>query len=201
MAERENAKTEDARQLASHLKPPPAPDFVTFEKRIPDGDTLPRMVCRDCGHIHYVNPKIVTGAVISHEGRILLARRAIHPRRGFWTLPAGYLEEHETVEAGAAREAMEEACAAIQIDALLAVYSIPRISQIQLIYRARLAAPHFAPGPESLEVGLFAWDEIPWDELAFPSVHWSLRYWRTVEGQAVFAPFANPPGNLGDETQ
>jgi ADP-ribose pyrophosphatase YjhB (NUDIX family) len=186
--------------LTSSPKPPPAPDFATFEERTPDGDTLPRLVCRDCGHIHYVNPKIVTGAVIVHEGRILLARRAIHPRKNYWTLPAGYLEEHESVEAGAMREAMEEACAAIEIDALLAVYSIPRISQIQLIYRARLARPHIAPGPESLEVGMFAWDDIPWDDLAFPSVHWSLRNWRKVEGQAVFAPFGNPPGDFGDAT-
>lgn len=184
--------------MTSPLKPPAAPDFATFEKRIPDGDTLPRLVCRDCGHIHYANPKIVTGAVIADEGRILLARRAIHPRKGYWTLPAGYLEEHETVEAGAAREAMEEACARIEIDGLLAVYSIPRISQIQIIYRARLAEPDFAPGPESLEVSLFAWGDIPWNDLAFPSVHWSLHNWRKVEGQAVFAPFGNPPGDSGD---
>jgi ADP-ribose pyrophosphatase YjhB (NUDIX family) len=186
--------------LTAPLKPPAAPDFATFDERIPEGDTLPRLVCRDCGHIHYANPKIVTGAVISHEGRILLARRAIHPRKGYWTLPAGYLEEHETVEAGAAREAMEEACAAIEIDALLAVYSIPRISQIQLIYRAQLLGADFAPGAESLEVGLFGWEEMPWNELAFPSVHWSLRYWRKVEGQALFAPFGNPSGDFGDTT-
>jgi len=184
--------------LTATPKPPAAPDFATFDKRIPEGDSLPRLVCRDCGHIHYFNPKIVTGAVIQHDGRILLARRAIHPRKGYWTLPAGYLEEHESVQAGAMREAMEEACAAIEIDALLAVYSIPRISQVQLIYRARLAKPDFAPGPESLEVDLFAYDDIPWGDLAFPSVHWSLRYWRQVEGRPIFAPFGNPPGDLGD---
>lgn len=186
--------------MNSPLKPPAAPNFATFERAIPDGDSLERLVCRDCGHIHYINPKIVVGAVVTHQSKFLLARRAIHPRRGLWTLPAGYLEENETAEAGAAREAMEEACAAIAIDALLAVYSIPRISQIQLIYRAMLAAPVFAAGPESLEVGLFAWDEIPWSEIAFPSVHWSLHNWRKVEGQAVFAPFSNPPGDRGDGT-
>lgn len=187
-------------QVTTPPKPPASPSFATFDRRLPEGETLERLVCRDCGHIHYDNPKIVVGAVIFHEGRILLARRAIHPRKGYWTLPAGYLEEHETTEAGAAREAMEEAGAAIAIDALLAIYSIPRISQVQLIYRATLAAPDFAAGPESLEVGLFAWDDIPWTELAFPSVKWSLDYVRQVEGVKVFAPFTNPPGDLGNAT-
>ena len=190
----------DPNELNPSPKPPAAPNFSTFDRAIPEGDSLERLVCRDCGHIHYVNPKIVVGAVITHEGKFLLARRAIHPRRGLWTLPAGFLEENETAEAGAAREAMEEACAAIVIDALLAVYSIPRISQIQLIYRATLSDPGFAAGPESEEVALFAWDEIPWGDIAFPSVHWSLNNWRAVEGQAVFAPFGNPPGERGDLT-
>ncbi len=178
--------------------PPAAPDFRTFERRVPEGDSLERLVCRDCGHIHYVNPKIVVGAVIEADGRILLARRAIHPRRGYWTLPAGYLEERESTQAGAAREAMEEAGAAIEIDRLLAIYDIPRISQVQLIYRARLASPDFAAGPESLEVALFDWEEIPWGELAFPSVHWALNQWRETRGRAEFAPFGNPPGDWGD---
>jgi ADP-ribose pyrophosphatase YjhB (NUDIX family) len=186
--------------LTSPPKPPAAPSFATFERSVPEGDTLERLVCRDCGHIHYDNPKIVVGAVITHGEKILLARRAIHPRKGYWTLPAGYLEEHETTEAGAAREAMEEAGARIDIDALLAVYSIPRISQVQLIYRATLATPDFAAGPESLEVALFAWDEIPWKELAFPSVVWSLNYFRRVEGIKVFAPFTNPAGDAGNAT-
>lgn len=190
----------DPSQLNPSPKPPAAPNFATFDRSIPEGDSLERLVCRDCGHIHYVNPKIVVGAVVTHKGKFLLARRAIHPRRGLWTLPAGYLEENETTEAGAAREAMEEARAAIAIDALLAVYSIPRISQVQLIYRATLAAPGFAAGPESEEVALFGWDEIPWKDIAFPSVHWSLHNWRKVEGQAVFAPFGNPPGDRGDLT-
>lgn len=179
-------------------KPPDESSFATFDRRVPDGDTQARLVCRDCGHIHYDNPKIVAGAVIAHGGKILLARRAIHPRRGYWTIPAGYLELHETPDAGAARESMEEAGAAIAIDALLAVYAIARISQVQLIYRARLAAPAFAAGPESLEVGLFAWDDIPWTEIAFPSVRWALHHYRAVDGEACFAPFGNPPGDNGD---
>jgi ADP-ribose pyrophosphatase YjhB (NUDIX family) len=175
-------------------KPPAAPDFRTFDRTVPDGDSLPRLVCRDCGHIHYVNPKIVVGAVISHEGRILLARRAIEPRKGHWTIPAGYMEERETSEDGAIREALEEASARIELDGLLAVYNVRRISQVQLIYRARLIEPDFAPGPESLETGLFSWDEIGALSLAFPTVRWALDAWRAVEGLSVFAPFTNPAG-------
>lgn len=178
-----------------HHAPPPGPNFA---RRVPDGDTMERFVCKDCGHVHYANPKVVVGAVIAAEGRVLLCRRAIEPRRGFWTLPAGYLEEHETPEDGARREAREEAMADIAIDRLLAVYSIPRISQVQLIYRARLARPQFAPGPESLDARLFAWGEIPHGELAFPSVRWALAHYREAEGRDEFAPFANPPGETGD---
>src|SRR5437868_4040180 len=147
----------------SNLPPSPGARFV---RRVPEGDTTERYVCGECGHIYYTNPKIVVGAVVAHEGRILMCRRAIEPRKGFWTLPAGFLEEHETPEEGARREAMEEARATIALDALLAVYSVPRISQVQLMYRACLEKPEFSAGPESLEVALFAWDKIPWDETA-----------------------------------
>jgi ADP-ribose pyrophosphatase YjhB (NUDIX family) len=116
-------------------------------------------------------------------------------------LPAGFLEQHETAMAGAMREAWEEARARIEIEALLAVYSIPRLSQVQLIYRAHLAAPDIAPGPESAEVALFRYDDIPWKEIAFPSVHWALGQDREVAGRAVFPPFVNPLGELGDLEQ
>lgn len=169
-----------------------------FHLAVPDGDDHERLVCRTCGFVNYVNPKIVVGSVVTHQGRFLLARRAINPRMGFWTLPAGFMEVGETVADGARREAREEANAEIVIDALLAVYSIPRISQVQLMHRATLARPDFSPGAESLEVRLFTWDEIPWDEIAFPSVVWALNHWRQVEGQAAFAPFTNPPGETGD---
>jgi ADP-ribose pyrophosphatase YjhB (NUDIX family) len=176
------------------IPPPPLPHFV---RRVPDGDTMERYVCGDCGHIYYTNPKIVVGSVVTFEEKFLLCRRAIEPRRGFWTLPAGFLEEHETPEDGARREAREEAEADIEINALLAVYAVPHISQVQLMYRARLAQPVFAAGPESLEVKLFTWDEIPWNEIAFPSVRWALEHYRAARDQAVFAPFTNPPGEQG----
>lgn len=167
-------------------------DRYPFLWQTPDGDNRPRHVCGDCGWIHYVNPKLVVGAVCAWQGRILLCRRAIEPRRGYWTIPAGYMEERETSEAGAAREAMEEAGAEIAIDALLGVYNIPRISQVQLIYRASLTNPAVSAGEESLEVGLFDWSDIPWHHLAFPSVHWALGHYRSVEGVAAFPPFGNP---------
>ena len=175
-----------------------APGFV---RRIPEGDDRQRLVCDACGFVDYENPKIVVGAVATWEDKILLCRRAIDPRKGYWTLPAGFLELHETAIDGARREAWEEARAQIEIDQLLAVYSIPRISQIQLIYRARLASPDVEAGEETAELDLFAWDRLPWDDIAFPSVHWALRHFDEVRDQAVFAPRQNPPGDLGEMTR
>jgi ADP-ribose pyrophosphatase YjhB (NUDIX family) len=166
------------------------PDFI---RTVPTGDDRERLTCQDCGFVAYENPKIIVGSVVSVDGRILLCRRAIEPRHGFWTLPAGYMELAETVEEGARREAWEEARATIAIEGVLAVYSIARIAQVQVIFRAGLAEPGFEAGPESLEVRLFGWDEIPWADLAFPSVHWSLRQWRAMEGRPLGAPAMNPP--------
>ena len=167
-------------------------------RSIPEGDNRERLVCPDCGFISYDNPKVVVGSVALWQGKILLCRRAIPPRTGLWTLPAGYLELNETTQAGAAREAWEEARARLSIDGLLAVYNIPRISQIQLIYRARLTTPDIAAGEESLEVGLFDWADIPWNEIAFPSVEWALAHYRESAGRPLDAPRTNPPGELGD---
>lgn len=169
-----------------------------FVRGIPPGDVLERDICSTCGHVHYRNPKIVVGSIVRHQSRILLCRRAIDPRSGFWTLPAGYLELGETSEQGALREAREEASATIAIDRLFAVYSIPRIAQVQVMYLAHLLSPEIAPGPESIEAALFDWGEIPWNELAFPSVRWALEQYRSVEGSETFLPFANPPGERGD---
>ena len=165
----------------------------SFERSIPEGDTLERAVCTACGFVDYQNPRLVTGSVVVHDGQVLLCRRDIEPRRGFWTLPAGYLELGETVEEGAAREAWEEAEARILIDGVLGIYSISRIGQVQVIFRARFdGQPRFAPGAETIETGLFAWGDIPWDQIAFPSVHWSLQAWRNVGTGPLGAPAGNP---------
>jgi ADP-ribose pyrophosphatase YjhB (NUDIX family) len=152
--------------------------MADFVKKIPDGDTMPRDVCVTCGFIDYKNPKIVAGAVVSHEGRVLLCKRAIEPRAGFWTLPAGFLEAHEQPEEGAMREALEEAQARIKLEGMLGIYTVKRLSQVQIFFRAVFeGAPDFAAGDETLDAALFAWDDIPWEELAFPSVTWALKTW------------------------
>ncbi len=168
--------------------------MAEFVRRVPEGDNRERLVCGDCGHIAYENPKIVVGSVILDNGAVLMCRRAIEPRRGFWTLPAGYLELGETLEEGAAREAWEEAQATVALDGILGVFNISRIGQVQIIFRGRFAEeqePHFAAGPESLEVALFPWEGIPWTEIAFASVNWALQAWqRTGTG-----PLGRPAGN------
>jgi ADP-ribose pyrophosphatase YjhB (NUDIX family) len=181
-------------QLGHSTVMPPDPTLKGPSVRtIPEGDDRLRLVCPDCGFIEYENPKIVVGSVTTWEGRILLCRRAIEPSLGLWTLPAGYMELNETTAQGAMREAWEEARARIAIDCLLAVYDLPRISQVQFIYRAALSSPEIEAGPESLEVALFPWEEIPWDMLAFPTVRWSLDEWHARRGQVGFAAGVNPP--------
>ena len=170
----------------------------SFVRRVPEGDNRARQVCTDCGYVQYENPKVIVGAVCTWKDKILLCRRNIEPRRGFWTLPAGYLEVNETSSDGAMREAWEEAYARIAIESLLAVYNVPRISQVQIIYRARLLSPEIAPGVESLDVGLFDWAGIPWPDLAFPSVRWALHHFKEIEHLVDFAARTNPPGELGD---
>ena len=167
-----------------------------FEEKIPPGDDRERAVCGHCGFVDYKNPKIVVGSVATWEDKILLCKRAIEPRFGFWTLPAGYLELAETVEDGTLREAWEEARARLEIDRMLAVYSIPRISQVQIMFRARLITPEIDAGPESQEVGLFRWDEIPWADIAFPTVGWALRQWRESRQKSDFPPYTNPVDGL-----
>src|SRR4029453_7965326 len=129
-----------------------------FEKRIPEGDNRERLICGRCEFIHYQNPKIVAGAVCTWPSKggakILMAKRAIEPRKGFWTLPASYMELGETTEQAAQREAKEEACAAIEIERLLAMYSVARIGQVHIMYLARLVNADVAAGPESEDVAL-----------------------------------------------
>lgn len=150
---------------------------ATVSFRIPDGDSLPRHVCDTCGEIHYSNPKLVVGAVAEYQGRILLCRRAIEPRMGLWTLPAGFMENRESTADAAARETLEEACARIEVIDAFSMVSIPHISQVHLFYRARLPEAVFAPGEESLEVALFHEQDIPWGELAFRSVRLALEHY------------------------
>lgn len=179
-----------------------APQFCSrcggpLELRRPAVEDRLRRVCSACGQIHYENPKIVTGAACLFGDRVLLCRRAIEPRAGFWTVPAGFLELGESPEEGATREAREEARAEIAIEGLVAVYSIPRLGQVQLMYRARLLAPQVAPGLESLEVGLFSFGDIPWAELAFPTVERLLRRTMTLAGTAP--PFIPVCETLGSD--
>ena len=171
------------------------PEFV---RRVPEGDNRERLICADCGHISYENPKVVVGSVIVSDGAVLMCRRAIEPRRGFWTLPAGYLEHGETLEEGAAREAWEEAQAEIAFDGILGVFSISRLGQVQVIFRARFApdgVPRFAAGTESLDVALFPWAQVPWTEIAFPSVLWALDAWQRAGAGPLGAPAGNPIGD------
>ncbi len=185
------------------------PEFV---RRVPEGDNRERLICAECGFIEYQNPKVVVGAVVEVDGGVLLCRRAIPPRQGFWTLPAGYLELGETLEEGARREAEEEAGARIVLQGILAVFSISRIGQVQVIFRAGLARgpdgmgegstaslPGYGPGPESLEVGVFGWEDIPWDQIAFPSVRWALDAWRRLGAAPIGAPAGNPPDDRRGE--
>lgn len=135
-------------------------------------------------------------AVVAWDEKILLARRAIEPRAGHWTLPGGFMEIGETAEAGAARETLEETGVRATIDDLLAVYSLPHIGQVHLVYRARALDPTIECGPESLEAAFVAADEFPWDDLAFPTNTWALKHSIEAEGRVPIAPFTAPADAL-----
>jgi ADP-ribose pyrophosphatase YjhB (NUDIX family) len=156
--------------------------------RVPEGDSLVRAMCDRCGHIQYLNPKIVVGCLPVHGDRILMCKRAIEPRHGLWTLPAGFMENNESAPEGAAREAMEEANAKVEIEDLYTVYSIPHISQVYMMFRARLLDPDVSPGVESLEVKLVTEDEIPWDQLAFAMVRRTLEHFLADRRTGIFVP-------------
>jgi ADP-ribose pyrophosphatase YjhB (NUDIX family) len=147
---------------------------ANIAQQIPADDNRLRLVCNACTHIHYVNPKNVVGTIPVWENKVLLCRRAISPRYGKWTLPAGFMENGETIEEGAARETAEEANARVNLLQLYAVYSLPHISQVYMLFRAQLLDLNFSAGAESLDVRLFEEHEIPWDELAFLTVRESL---------------------------
>lgn len=145
--------------------------------QIPAGDSLPRHVCTTCGAIHYRNPRLVVGSLPEWGERILLCRRAIEPAYGKWTLPAGFMENGETVAAAAVRETTEEAQARIELGAMFSLISVPHIDQVHVIYHARLLDLDFAAGMETLELRLFSENEIPWDEIAFRTIHLTLRHY------------------------
>ncbi len=141
---------------------------------VPEGDNRQRFVCNSCDTVHYQNPKNVAGAILTWQDRVLLCKRAIEPRYGLWTLPAGFMENNETVAGAAARESMEEANAQIDRLKLFGVFSLPYISQVYMMFSGQLTSDEVSPGLESLEVRLFTRDEIPWAEIAFPVVTHSL---------------------------
>lgn len=157
------------------------------EQKIPEGDNRYRYVCVSCETIHYQNPRIIAGTVPVWDGKILLCRRAIEPRYGYWTLPAGFMENAETTIEAAARETLEEALAKVTIDGLFSIIDVPHINQVHMFYRATLVDGSFGAGEESLETRLFAADEIPWEEISFPTVK------RTLE----FFLSEMPSGNYG----
>lgn len=152
------------------------------EIKVPPGDNLPRFVCTNCNTVHYENPRIVAGCVCEWKGRILLCKRAIKPRAGFWTIPAGFMEKGETTEQAAVRETAEEAKARVNVDAFFAMINVPHIDQVHLMFRGTLIDESYSPGVESEEVILADKSAIPWRNIAFPSVKFTLeRYFADLE--------------------
>ncbi len=143
-------------------------------RKVPPGDQLPRAVCEHCGTVHYENPRVVVGCVPEWEGRILLCRRAIEPRRGYWTSPAGFLEIGESLHTAAARETTEEAMAAVEVGTLLSVVNVLHAAQVHVMFRARMLNAQHGAGAESLETALFDEKDIPWADIAFASIHFAL---------------------------
>jgi ADP-ribose pyrophosphatase YjhB (NUDIX family) len=175
-------------------RPTSAPTDPAFTARVPEGDDRERLVCDTCGYVRYDNPKIIVGAICTWKDRFLLVRRAIEPRVGFWSMPAGFMELGETTQDGAAREVWEEASARVRVGALLAIYNLPHISQVHMIYRAEMLSPDHAPGIESQDTLLVPWEGIPWADLAYPTVDWALRQYRDTAHLTDFPPVGNPEG-------
>lgn len=169
--------------------------------RVPAGDSLPRHVCENCNAIHYSNPKLVVGTLPVWEDSVLLCKRAIEPRHGKWTLPAGFMENHESMAAAAARETVEESGAHIEMGEVYTLISVPHISQVHVIYRARLLDLDFAPGEETQQVMLFREAEIPWDEIAFRTIALTLRHYFADRRRGQFGVHAEELGSAGAATR
>jgi ADP-ribose pyrophosphatase YjhB (NUDIX family) len=172
---------------------PPMRDKGPRIKKIPPGDSRERLVCPECDFVEYHNPKVVNVVVpVFREAdgteKFLLCRRAIDPSKGYWTLPGGYMETGESLQGGAARETAEEAGAAINVGALLAIFQPPSKHEIIMIFRGEMTAPTINPGPESFEAKLFKWEDIPWNELAFPFVKDALLAYQQTKNLQDFQP-------------
>jgi ADP-ribose pyrophosphatase YjhB (NUDIX family) len=154
--------------------------------RVPPGDSLPRYVCDNCNTIHYRNPLVVVGTIPEWEDRILLCKRAIEPRYGLWTLPAGFMELGETTAQAAQRETLEEAKARVELGEVFTLLSVPHVDQVHVFYRARLLDKDFAAGEETLEVGLFRENEVPWKEIAFRTISTTLRHFYADRNAGAF---------------
>lgn len=158
-------------------------------RRVPAGDTRARDCCEHCGAIYYVNPRPVVGTIPAWNDQVLLCRRAIEPRLGYWTLPAGFMEVDETTGAGALRETQEEAGARIELGALYTMIDVPHAEQVHIFFRARLLDLDFAAGPESLDVRLFGEAQIPWEEIAFRTVEMTLRLYFADRARGEFGTY------------
>ena len=173
----------------AHVHSPPDPKHcihcgALLELRDVPHDEKPRHVCTNCGQISYVNPKVVAASLPERDGKVLLLRRGIEPRLGFWTYPAGFLEFGESAEEGAARETMEETLIDIEVGDLLGVYSRPNIGIVVVVFRATVRGGEPGAGHEALEVGWFGRDEIPWESLAFDKTEWAIRDWLRATREA-----------------
>lgn len=155
-------------------------------KKIPAGDNRPRDVCSHCQTVHYQNPRVVTGCLPVYQDKVLLCRRGIEPRKGYWTLPGGFMELGESIEQGAVRETFEEACARVSVDSLYVLYNVLHVGQLSAFFLATLDQPEFAAGEESEEVALFAEEDIPWDQLAFSTIVRTLRYYFSDRQKGVY---------------
>jgi ADP-ribose pyrophosphatase YjhB (NUDIX family) len=175
----------------------------TVSHRIPEGDNMPRHICEQCDTIHYQNPKIVVGTLPVWENQILLCKRAIEPCYGLWTLPAGFMENSETLEQGALRESREEANACLELENIYSIISLPHINQVYILYRAKLLDLNFFAGTESLDVQLFNEEEIPWEQLAFKTIEYTLKHYfeeRKTGHFTVLNSVVNKRNRLGQQS-
>ena len=175
----------------------------TVTHRIPEGDNLPRHICEQCDTIHYQNPKIVVGTLPVWKNQILLCKRAIEPCYGLWTLPAGFMENSETLEQGALRESREEANASLELENIYSIISLPHINQVYILYRAKLLDLNFSAGTESLDVRLFNEEDIPWQQLAFKTIEYTLKHYfeeRKAGHFTVLNSVINKRNRLGQQS-